>query len=243
MTASFLNVGQKGKFKLSDIKLRGYEEQFPDGTSSDFNFCRLTAGGSSQQDLGNSFYWEDLMDGNGGYWCDADSVPVTKDNDYEFDAAEAVWFTSPAAEDESFKFYFENAGQVATEDTTFDLRDDGNVIGNPFPYVIKLSDITIDGYQKQYPDGTSSDFNFCRLTAGGSSQQDLGNSFYWEDLMDGNGGYWCDADSVPVDKENDYEIAIGEGLWFTAPAAEEDPDSDGKTYKFVLEFPAYVTGK
>ena len=219
---------------LSDIKLKGYEDQYPDGTWGDFSFCRLTAGGSTQQSLGNAFSWEDQADGNGGYWTDADGNPVDKDNDFEFDAAEGVWFNCPIAEDAGFKFYFENAGQVATDDTTFDLRDNGNVIGNPFPYVIKLSDITLDGYQDQYPDGTSSDFNFCRMTAGGSTQTSQGNYFYWEDLADGNGGYWCDAGGAPVDKDNDFDIDISEGLWFTAPIAEDE------SYKFVLEFPAYV---
>ena len=197
----------------------------------------MTAGGSTQYTQENYFSWEDQADGNGGYWLDANGEQVTKDHDFEFDAAEGVWFTSPAADDDSFKFYFENAGQVATDDTTFDLRDNGNVIGNPFPYVVKLSDITLDGYQDQYPDGTWSDFYFCRMTAGGSTQYTQENYFSWEDQADGNGGYWLDANGEQVTKDHDFDIEIGEGLWFTAPAAEDE------SYKFVLEFPAYVTGK
>lgn len=229
-------------FNLSDIKITGYEQNesmMENGaTDSDFNFTRLDDAGFTMES--EEFYgWVDVYEDGawlGGCWYDGEGNEINKDNDVTFNVGEAFWFTAPIAENGE-KYTFVNAGQVNPNDLVYTLRDSGNVVGNPNPAVVKLSTISVNGYQTNQSmmenGATDSDFNFTFLDNAGFTMET--EAFYgWVDVYEEDewlGGCWYDGEGNEINEENDVELKIGEGIWFTAPIAE-----DGEVY--TLEFPS-----
>ena len=121
------------------------------------------------------------------------------------------------------------------------LRDYGQLVTASFLGItsgdtFNLSSVKITGYENNetFKDNgaTDGDFYFTRLDDAGFTMDDT-DYFAWVDVYeDGEwqGGAWYDYDGNEVNEDNDYDIAIGEALWFIAPAA-------GSTELFLLEFP------
>lgn len=245
ITGSFLTINSTDSFKLSEIKLDGYQNNsfLKDeayGTwGYDFSFNLLNEFGETIMDA--TYGWYDLWDGenwSGGYWTiDGSGEPVEGDNDLTLKAGESIWFLSMAAGDGE-KFTFQSAGAVSANDISFKLRDAGNAVGNPMPATIKLSEITLTGYQnnsflKDEAYGTwGYDFSFNLLNEFGETIMDA--TYGWYDLWDGEnwaGGYWTiDGTGEPVEGDTDLELAPGQAVWFLSMAAGEDEE-------FILEFP------
>ena len=224
--------------------------------SEEFNFTLLDYAGCTMSDS-DYFFWYDEWDGeawSGGQWWDIDYSPVDSENDYEFKASESFWFTSMNApkdeEDKPTEIYtFVNAGAVDANDRVYKLRDSGNLIGNPMPGVLKLSDVTITGYQnnedlKVVGGLVSEEFNFTYLDYAGCTQSDT-DYFFWYDEWDADGeswsgGCWWDIGYSPVvPEENDYDLQPGGAFWLTSMNAPKNED-DKPTEVYYIEFPTLV---
>ena len=220
------------------------------GTSGDFNFTYTDPYGWTMNDydmFGDdtvSFQWNDTYDGEpgegewtGGYWTDFWGNEISKENDVEIDAGVGIWFNSPIAGDgETYQLV--SSGQVAAQDCNFKLRDDGNGIGNGMSYTVKLSSITVTGYENNEDmignGGTSGDFNFTYTDPYGWTMNDYDMfgedtvSFQWNDTYDGEpgegewlGGSWTDFWGNEITEDFDVDIEMGKGIWFNSPIAAE----------------------
>ena len=105
ITAQFLNIGSTEKFKLSDIKITGYQNnedlKVVGGlVSEEFNFTLLDYAGYTME-TEQYFFWYDEWDGeawSGGQWWDIDYSPVVpEENDYDLQPGGAFWLTSMIA--------------------------------------------------------------------------------------------------------------------------------------------------
>ena len=100
ITAQFLNIGSTEKFKLSDIKITGYEEDevFKWSTYEGTFFCALTKGGGTDYSEGKYFTWSAEWDYDNdvflpGKWVDFNSQPITPHGagDVLLEPGQAVW--------------------------------------------------------------------------------------------------------------------------------------------------------
>ena len=261
LTATFTTVSNAKKFKLSEVGLTGYENvtRWRDDRgkfSGQVYLTKISDLGYTMDDeemFGDDtiqFTYTDTYDKDngvwkGGYWQDFNGTKVTADNDFVVDFGEALWVTMPKSyEGETYKFVF--SGAVAAEDSSYNLRKDGNVVGNPMPVTIGLSKVGLTGYENvtRWRDDRgkfSGQVYLTKISDLGYTMDDeemFGDDtiqFTYTDTYDKDngvwkGGYWQDFNGTKVTADNDWDIPAGQGLWLTAPKSYE-----GETY--ILEFP------
>lgn len=244
LTAQFLSVGQESakKFKLSDLSVTGYQDnetlQSEYGLGgTEFVLCPLTAFGgtldSKKYMWSDSYDPDDTHEWSGGFW----DGPGDPDEELA-DFGAGYWFYvdyTPFAE-EQIKLV--SAGAVPPIDLAYELKDDGNVIGNAMPAPVTLADVTISGYQvnetlqSEYGLG-GTEFVLCPLTAFGGTVDS--QKYMWSDSYDPDdthewaGGYW-DGPGDPAE----FAIAPGQCFWVYVdytPFAEE---------KILFEIPSPI---
>ena len=230
ISASFLNPG-KQTFRVSDIKISGYEEA---SMYSDFSlqFNILDDGGRTMSGRNIEFNYNDIWDWGanenmgaftGGKWSNygVEIVPGSED-DYELMAGQAVWIQIPL---EDVKFG--SAGEVIQAEIPFPMVAGGNGIGNPMATGVWVSDLTITGYEEE---SMYSDFSlqFNILDDGGRTLPGTNIEFTYNDVWDWSanenmgafaGGTWSNYGVEITEHHNadDYMLAPGEGIWIQAP--------------------------
>ena len=175
-----------------------------------------------------SYLW---FDEDGEYeagWYDPDETPL-KDDASPLGNADEITF----AAGEAFTVFVDaeyvgceivSAGQVFTSAKNFVLTTDGrNMVGNPIPRAIPLSDITVSGYGEDGLDlgGCWGGVSIRMLTKMGANQkvESMEKSYLW---FDEDGEYeagWYDPDETPLKNDesplgnaNEITFAAGEGF-------------------------------
>lgn len=247
ISASFLNPGKK-TFRVSDIKVDGYQEDGGFYESGDFNcdFYILDNGGRTIMGKDLYFSYSDTWDWDqyaflGGRWSNygVEIVPGSAD-DYELKAGQAVWLQMPA-NDGQHVFTFGSAGEVIQAEIPFPMITGGNGISNPMATDVWVSDLTISGYDTDAGFYESGDFNcdFYILDNGGRTIMGENIYFSYTDVWDWDqyaflGGKWSNYGKEIVPQgDGDFKLAPGQGVWLQCPA------NDGE-HTFVLTFPQVV---
>ena len=245
LSASFLNPG-KETFKVSDIKITGYEEDPSYYYAQDYyaNFYILDYAGRTVMGKDAYFEYLDSFDWDngfflGGKWSNNGSEIVPGgENDFEMSAGQAIWFSNPGGGENTFTFG--TAGEVIQHEVTIPLVDGGNSIGNPMAAPVWVSSLTVTGYEDDPSYYYAQDYyaNFYILDYAGRTI--MGKDIYFEylDSFDWDngvflGGVWTNngADITPKG-ENDFQIPAGVGLWFSNPGGGEN--------QFSVIFPQVV---
>ena len=196
------------------------------------------------------FWYRDCIDGKweDGYWY-YNYEPA--DDSVTFNAGEGFWFTSLSApKDDSGNptatYKFVNSGAVDQNDRNYKLRDAGNLVGNPMPATVNLSDLTITGYENNEEVKTRGglinlEFSFALLDFGGFTMDDDAFGFWYEDYTDDawQGGYWYYNYEPVVPGEVDLELPPGQAMWLTAMSAPKDED-EKPLETYYLQFPTPV---
>ena len=257
-TAPFSAVSNAKKVKLTDLTVTGYKDvdywketpfdcQVYITKIDEFGYTCDTDLYVSEDKLFQVGYVDFYDEGAwaGGYWYDMiNSEEISVDNDREFDLGEGMFLSSPDPI-ESEVYTLVTAGQVANEDNVFPLRAGFNIIGNPMPVEVNVTDMSVAGY-KDVPDWKETPFD-CQVYItkidefGYTCDTDLYVSedklfqvgyvdFYDEGAW--AGGYWYDMiNSEDISPESGITFAAGEGLWVSAPESIQ-----GETY--TIEFPS-----
>ena len=140
------------------------------------------------------FYWMQAMDMTGTvktpyFWADETFTPVN----ISFDSGEALAIDNP----NSLAFSISNAGEVPSEDASFDAVTDLNWTGNPFPAPISIQSITLDD------GGTGAVGMGDSMQIVGPKGNPIAGYFYWVKEMDMTGTvttpyFWADETFTPV---------------------------------------------
>ena len=172
-----------------------------------------------------SYYW---FDEDGEYepgWYDIGETPL-KNDESELGNADEITF----AVGEAFTVVVDidyigcdivSAGQVFTSAKNFVLTSDGrNMVGNPIPRPIALSDITVSGYDEEGLDlgGCWGNISIRMLTKTGANQKTGSNmaiSYYWFDEEGEYEAGWYDIGETPL-KNDESELGNADEITFAA---------------------------
>ena len=202
---SFISIGAKDSFKLTDLVVNVPEDKT---CSGEFILQTLTADGRTDK----SYAWfKDKKHGGekggvAGWYDEAGKVQFIGDNDVEFDAGTCFWTLGGG-------FTLQSAGAVLTETVKTPTLPTGKVlVGNPYPMAVNLTDLYVE-----VPDGQtcSGEFIFQTLTADGRTDQ----SYAWfKDKKHGGEkggveGWYDEAGKVQITKESGILLGAGEGYW------------------------------
>ena len=199
---SFITVGSKGSFKLSDLKVDSDGEY----TSGDFELQTLTTSGATK----DKYCWfynkkHGGTSGNAGWYDPDGEVQYVDDTDVEFEAGSGFWTAGSGLK-------LVCNGQVLTDTTVkVGTPDAGKVlIGNPFPVDINLVDLFVDSNDEY----TSGDFEIQTLTTSGATQ----NKYCWfyNKKHGGTSGVagWYDPDGeVLYTREDNIILPAGGAYW------------------------------
>lgn len=247
ISASFLNPG-KETFKVSEIKITGYEEDpgyyMAQDYSADFYILdpsgRAVKGKNTYFEYRDPFDWVGYSGFLGGKWYNnGEEITALADNDFELEAGQAVWFTNPGGGEAPFQFV--TAGEVIQAEIPFPLADSGNGVGNPMATGVWVSDLFVTGYQEDPGYFMAQDYSadFYILDDAGRAIKEDNLYFEYRDPFDWIGysgflgGKWYNNGVEVVQHgAGDVQLQPGQGIWFSNPGGGEKP--------FVLTFPQVV---
>ena len=241
VSASFLRPGAE-HFRVSDIKISGYDEAFYEADFSCF-FNILDEGGRTidATDLyfsyRDSWDWDNYSGHLGGKWYNfgAEIIPGG-DNDFELEDGMGVWLQLPGGC--AGNVTFGTAGEVVQAEIQVPLINGGNGIGNQNATGVWVSDLAVTGYGEAFYEADFSLF-FNILDEGGRTvdAKDIyfsyRDSWDWDNYSGHLGGKWYNFGTEIVPHgEGDYQLPSGQGIWLQAP-----PGSAGNV---TLIFPQVV---
>lgn len=205
MGGSFISIGAKDSFKLTDLVVVVPEGQT---CSGDFVLQTLTTDGRTK----DMYAWyQDKKHGGtkGGVagWYDlGGTTQFVGDNDVEFEAGTCFWTQGGG-------FTLQSAGAVLTETVKVTTSVLGKtLVGNPYPMAINLADLYVEVSEGQTCSG---DFVFQTLTTDGRTK----DMYAWyQDKKHGGakGGVagWYDLGGTElITKETGIILGAGEGYW------------------------------
>ena len=249
---TFVNIVDQDGIKLSDLKVSGYAEL--DGCWGNVSIAMLRKSGANlKTDSGMpvSYYWYDEEGEYEAGWYDIGENPLKNGASELGNADEIVFDVGQGicvfADQDYIGCTIDCAGQVFTARLDYPISTDGQQrIGNPHPTSIKLSDITVGGYDEDGLDldGCWGNVSIAMLRKSGANlKTDSGMpvSYYWYDEEGEYEAGWYDIGENPLKNgaselgnANEIVFAAGQGLVVFA-----DLDYIGCT----LNFPALQLNK
>ena len=233
LAPTFLKVSESNTVTLADLKVTGYNAPWwdtsgkrptnKDGcTGAKFALSILTTQGTTE----NMYYWLDYMTGadtkiGPGWFSSPAGSPIEGgEGSVELAAGKSLWIQGSGLS-------LQPTGAVNPFDIEFKTADSGNVaVGNCTPVDLKLSDLTVTGYNSPWwdtsgkrptnKDGcTGAKFALSFLTTQGTTE----NMYYWLDYMTGadtkvGPGWFASPAGSPIEGGADsIAIPAGKGLW------------------------------
>ena len=230
---TFVNITQQDGIKLSDLSVSGYGEDGLDlgGCWGDVRIDMLKKDSSNQKTESGmkvSYYWYDEDGEYEAGWYDGDENPL-KNDESELGNADEIIFDigqglSVVCAGDYVGCTINCAGQVFTGKLEYPLATDGRqLIGNPLPTSIKLSQITVSGYGEDGLDlgGCWGDVRIDMLKKDSSNQKTESGmkvSYYWYDEDGEYEAGWYDGDENPL-KDDESELGNAGEIEFIAGQA------------------------
>lgn len=243
-TASFVNITQKDGVRLSDISVSGYADT-EGGCWGGVSINMLDTDGSNLYvgDMVKNYYWYDEEGEYEAGWYDESEAPMKNDEsvlgnaeDIVFDIGQGLWVMA-GSEYEGCTINFN--GEVYCPEVNYPLIAYGQLIGNPRPTSIKLSDIAISGYADT-EGGCWGGVSINMLDTDGSNLYvgEMVKNYYWYDEEGEYEAGWYDESEAPMKDDSsvlgnadEIEFVAGQGLWFMAGSEYEG---------CTVDFPALI---
>ena len=230
-TACFVTIGVKDAagndcVRLSDLKVTGYEED-QETCAGDVWIDMLHTNGDNLyvEGVQKSYFWYDNVFKPAG-WYDEDQNPLADDEsvlgnaeDITFEIGEGLCLNTA---NEYNGCQLVCSGQVYDKQVQYTLKMDGQqFVGNPLPRAVKLSELSISGYEEDQ-ETCAGDVWIDMLHTNGDNLyvEGVQKSYFWYDNVFKPAG-WYDEDQNPLtDDESvlgnaeDIEFAMGEGICF-----------------------------
>ena len=223
---TFVNIVDQDGIRLSDLKVSGYAEL--DGCWGNVSIAMLRKSGANlktENGMYVTYYW---YDEDGEYepgWYDYQENPL-KDGESELGNADEIVFDVGQglcvfADQDYIGCTIDCAGQVFTAKLDYPISTDGQQrIGNPHPTAIKLSDITVGGYEEL--DGCWGNVSIVMLRKSGANlktESGMYVAYYWYDEDGEYEAGWYDYQENPLKdgqselgNANEIQFAAGQGL-------------------------------
>ena len=219
MTPNFLNVNSATGCKLSDLSVTGYDapvwneedECYDNGCQgADFVLQFLNNNGS----IADKYYWLDNGEMPAGWYADMDGGAIEGGaSSVNIPAGTAAWVIGTGKK-------LQVAGQVNMFDVAKTMNATRNTaVGNCMPIDIKLSHLTVTGYDAPewneedecYDSGCQgADFVLQFLNNDGS----IADKYYWLDNGEMPAGWYADMDGGAIDGgAGSVNIPSGKGAW------------------------------
>ena len=156
---TFRSVTVGDTIKIADIKVTGYEDitAYAEGWNGPI-VTKIDNRGYTMNDedlfgedtLDLMYIYDDPGDGMVGHWFDNIAFDYIENYPEEAKYAiiygEGLWVDMPVPQyGEEIKFVY--SGEVATDDSQFNLRDKLNIVGNPMPVNVNFADVDVTGYE------------------------------------------------------------------------------------------------
>ena len=231
-TPAFISVNNATSIKLSELRVVGYGEDGLDlgGCWGNVSIRMLNAVGANQRvgTMAKSYLWFDEEGEYEAGWYDSDETPL-KDDASPLGNADEITFAAGEAftvftDDDYVGCQIVSAGQVFTSQLNYTLTTGGrNMVGNPIPTSIALSEITVSGYGEDGLDlgGCWGNVSIRMLNAVGANQKvgTMAKSYLWFDEEGEYEAGWYDSDETPLKNDesalgnaDEITFAAGEGL-------------------------------
>lgn len=224
--ATFMNVtAANGTFKLSDLKVTGYDAPVYDEDEGELLSGGVVQGRFSLQLLNssggteNTYYWIDDGEKAAGWYDKSGKVA----NSTELPAGQGMWIGGRG-------LTLTPSGSVNLNDIEVTTRSTGaTAVGNATPMQLTLGDLVVTGYDAPVYDEdegellsggvVSGRFSFQFLTSTGATEY----TYYWVDDGEKAAGWYDKAGKTA----NDVALPAGKGAWIggrglkiTIPAPE-----------------------
>ena len=235
--APFVTIGTTGVY-LSNLEVTGDPIADNDGCWGDVSIAMLTGLGYNQKvDIGGgstmnrTYYWYEEDGEYEAGWYDNDENPLKDDesvlgnaDEILFEQGEAIWINVGSS---YAGCKVEYKGGVLPASFAYPLVANGQMVGNPHPARVYLSDITVSGEPIGDNDGCWGDVSIAMLTGLGYNQKvDIGGgstmnrTYYWYEEDGEYEAGWYDNDENPLKDDesvlgNADEIYFesGDGIW------------------------------
>ena len=210
---TFLGISFSNKCTLADLTVDGYDKPVKDdrgrwskGTAGAFDIQFLNSRGVTEADY---TWWDNGKKAMGWYDGQGSEIPGGASS-VEIKAGQAVWCACGTLK-------LIPSGQVGIKDVIYLTNEGGATpLGNPFPVDLKLSDLTVDGYDLPEKDdrgrwskGTAGAFDLQILNSRGETEVDY---TWWDNGKKAKGWYDGQGNAIPGGAES-VEIPAGKGLW------------------------------
>ena len=229
----FVTIGSTGVY-LSDLKVTGDPIVDEEGCWGNVSIAMLTGTGFNQYvgTMIKTYYW---FEEDGEYepgWYDYaenplkdDESPLGNANEILFEQGEAMWINVGSAYAGCTISY---KGSVLPASFAYPLVANGQMVGNPHPARVYLSDITVTGKPIEDEEGCWGNVSIAMLTGTGFNQYvgTMIKTYYW---FEEDGEYeagWYDYaenplkdDESPLGNADEIFFESGEGIWVNVGSA------------------------
>lgn len=195
----FRSIGVDG-YKLSDLKVEGVEE------SKTEYFVEI----QMLDDMGTPVAYYDWWHGGraphnkGDGWYEGSTI-IEGEDDVELVKGQGLWIQAVEGA------YLVSSGEVLNENVLIELADDYQMVANPFPTSIGLSNVKVGGVEESKTE------YFVEI----QMLDDMGTPVAYYDWWHGGraphnkGDGWYEGSTI-IEGEDDIELAPGQALWIQA---------------------------
>ena len=235
--APFVTIGEDGVY-LSDLKVTGDPIESEGGCWGGVSIAMLTGSGANQKvDIGGgvmmnrTYYWYEAAGEYEAGWYDQGEDPLKDDesvlgnaDEILFDQGQALWLN---VDSEYAGCKIEYKGGVVPASFAYPLVANGQMVGNPHPASVYLSDVTVTGDPIESEGGCWGGVSIAMLTGSGANQKvDIGGgvmmnrTYYWYEAAGEYEAGWYDQGEDPLKDDesvlgNADEISFdtAQGIW------------------------------
>ena len=251
-SASFITIGAKDAdgnncVRLSDLKVTGYEEDIGVCYGSIWIDMLHTDGSvPTVEGMPKSYLWvDDASSGFEAGWYDTDLTPLADNqsvlgnaDEITFACGEGICFNAQDGYDAYAKLVCN--GEVVQGQVDFAVNKDGQQIaGNPLCRVIKLSELSVTGYEEDMAVCYGAIWiDMLHIDGSVPKVEGMPKSYFWYDDPDSDlPAGWYDGDMTPLadnqsvlGNADEIEFKVGEGICINA--------QDGYDAYAILKFPS-----
>ena len=233
----FVTIGSTGVY-LSDLKVTGEPIAEAEGCWGDVSIAMLTGTGFNQKvDIGGGskmnrtyFWYEEDGEYEAGWYDYAenplkdDESPLGNADEILFEQGEGIWINVNSS---YAGCKIEYKGGVLPASFAYPLVANGQMVGNPHPTRVYLSDITVSGDPIVDEEGCWGDVSIAMLTGTGFNQKvDIGGgskmnrTYFWHEEDGEYEAGWYDYaenplkdDESPLGNADEIYFESGEAIW------------------------------
>ena len=225
--APFVTIGEDGVY-LSDLKVSGDAIESEGGCWGGVSIAMLTGAGFNQYvgDMIKTYYWfEEEGEYEAGWYDESnnrlsnDASPLGNADEILFDQGQALWLN---VQSEYAGCTVEYKGGVIPASFAYPLIAGGQMIGNPHPTSVLLSDMTVSGDPIEDEGGCWGGVSIAMLTGAGFNQYvgDMIKTYYWfEEEGEYEAGWYDESnnrlanDASPLGNADEISFDSAQGIW------------------------------